>query len=461
MSKPKVLLADDSATIQKVFELAFENEGVEIVVASDGASALEMAFAIKPGMIIADVDMPQMDGFELCKAIKSDGRTSLIPVYLLSSSLDDFDEEKSNAVMADGHFEKPFRSEEMVTRVKDVIETSTAAFVEAPDDDLVSADIADTDELVSDDTVADTDELVSTDDDTFDDIDVQLDTLMESLAEEDAIEDVEVSSANEETEETKPVPVKHAVATPTMIELTPDSLLDATEIDDDDMDAEVLLSYEELSDDDEIETTVEAETPEISNDVTDKPNETSDELSVDTIADDIIDEIGDDFSEKEDLLDVSDLSTDEPSTPVVEIEKELDTITEVDLGETELVAEAMREFEAIGDPALDETKMPEETEPAQTAVDDPLGKGIATAFETLRTIGLQDVIEGATKETAGKQISEEDIRKTIELAIKSAIDEMKPQIMETFRSVATEVTLNVAEDLVKQTIEQIKSETEA
>ncbi|MDH5637189.1 MAG: response regulator [Nitrospinota bacterium] len=117
MSKPKLLVADDSSTVRKVFELAFEMEGVEVLIASDGKKAHEMAMETPPSMIIADTDMPVMDGFDLCLALKNDERTRDIPVYLLASALVGYDQERADKAGADGKLEKPFRSEEMVRRV--------------------------------------------------------------------------------------------------------------------------------------------------------------------------------------------------------------------------------------------------------------------------------------------------------------------------------------------------------
>ncbi|MDH5509942.1 MAG: response regulator [Nitrospinota bacterium] len=126
MSKPKLLVADDSSTVRKVFELAFEMEGVEVLIASDGKKAHDMALENPPSMIIADTDMPVMDGFDLCLALKNDKRTRDIPVYLLASALVEYNQERADKAGADGKLEKPFRSEEMVRRVLYVLSQGPA-----------------------------------------------------------------------------------------------------------------------------------------------------------------------------------------------------------------------------------------------------------------------------------------------------------------------------------------------
>ena len=121
MNKPKLLVADDSSTVQKVFELAFDMEDVDVLITGDGKTAFHMAVENLPSMIIADTDMPGLNGFDLCLALKKEERTKNIPVYLLASSLVEFDQERAEKVGMDGKLEKPFRSEEMLRRVQYVI----------------------------------------------------------------------------------------------------------------------------------------------------------------------------------------------------------------------------------------------------------------------------------------------------------------------------------------------------
>lgn len=153
MSKPKVLIADDSVTIQKVFELAFEDEGVELFITGDGVDALEIARNENLHLVIADCNMPRLDGFELCHAIKTDSAISHLPVYLLASSLDEFDDKKADDVGADGKFEKPFRSEEMVSNVMAAI-----AAIKPPEPDIEDEE-----------------------NDTFDEVDDSFDTLLDEV----------------------------------------------------------------------------------------------------------------------------------------------------------------------------------------------------------------------------------------------------------------------------------------
>ncbi len=131
MSK-KILLADDSITIQKVVSLTLANEDYELVIVGDGDSALKKAREIRPDLVIADLSMPGMSGYELCEAIKRDEELQSIPVMLLASTFEAIDEEKAERVGADGHMVKPFESEELIARIKDLLSRPPKAAAEAP-----------------------------------------------------------------------------------------------------------------------------------------------------------------------------------------------------------------------------------------------------------------------------------------------------------------------------------------
>ncbi|HEX8843842.1 MAG TPA: response regulator [Pyrinomonadaceae bacterium] len=106
----KLLLADDSVTIQKVVDLTFSDEGLEVVTTSDGQQALEKLEEFTPDIVLADVFMPGMGGYELCEHIKRTERLSHIPVMLLVGSFEPFDEEEARRVGADDYLTKPFQS---------------------------------------------------------------------------------------------------------------------------------------------------------------------------------------------------------------------------------------------------------------------------------------------------------------------------------------------------------------
>ncbi len=121
MSK-KLLLADDSITIQKVIGITFANEDVDLSIADNGDTALEMAQDQKPDLILADVLMPGKDGYELCEAIKKDSQFKGVPVLLLSGTFEPFDEDKARASGADDWIAKPFESQALIDKVNELLQ---------------------------------------------------------------------------------------------------------------------------------------------------------------------------------------------------------------------------------------------------------------------------------------------------------------------------------------------------
>jgi CheY-like chemotaxis protein len=107
----KLLLADDSPTIQKVISLTFDDEGFEVVAVGDGGQALKvLADEPPPDVVLADVVMPGPDGYELCERIKRDERLRHVPVILLVGTFEPFNEAEARRVGADTVLTKPFQS---------------------------------------------------------------------------------------------------------------------------------------------------------------------------------------------------------------------------------------------------------------------------------------------------------------------------------------------------------------
>lgn len=121
-SQRKLLLADDSITIQKVVNLTFADEGIEVITVGDGDSAMEKMAESAPDLVLADVNMPGLNGYELCEKIRqSDKKT---PVILLVGSFEPFDEEKARSVGADDFLTKPFQSiRQLVSKVTDLLKS--------------------------------------------------------------------------------------------------------------------------------------------------------------------------------------------------------------------------------------------------------------------------------------------------------------------------------------------------
>src|SRR5438067_10033426 len=114
----KLLLADDSAAIQKVIELTFADEGMQVFSVGNGRLALETLEQVAPDVVLADVFMPELNGYDLCRSIKQNERFARTPVMLLVSSFKPFDEDEARRAGADDIVAKPFQSiRQLVNRV--------------------------------------------------------------------------------------------------------------------------------------------------------------------------------------------------------------------------------------------------------------------------------------------------------------------------------------------------------
>ncbi len=113
----KVLVADDNRdNIDLVLDI-LGMTGHEIVTAFDGISALDMAFTTLPDLVLLDVNMPGLSGFEVCERIKADERTTRIPVIMLTALTDIDSRVKGLAVGADDYLTKPFSPRELLARI--------------------------------------------------------------------------------------------------------------------------------------------------------------------------------------------------------------------------------------------------------------------------------------------------------------------------------------------------------
>lgn len=123
----KLLLADDSITIQKVVELILAEEDFEVESTNNGEEALAMIPSFKPDVILADIDMPKMNGYQLCEKVKQNPSTSDILVILLTTAFEPIDEELANQVKADDSIIKPFESQELISKINAVLTVSVVA----------------------------------------------------------------------------------------------------------------------------------------------------------------------------------------------------------------------------------------------------------------------------------------------------------------------------------------------
>jgi CheY-like chemotaxis protein len=123
----KLLLADDSITIQKVVELILAEEGFEIKATNNGEEALSVIPSFTPDVVLADIEMPKINGYQLCEKIKQNPTTRGVPVILLAGAFEPIDEELARHVKADDFVIKPFESQELISKINAVLTVSAVA----------------------------------------------------------------------------------------------------------------------------------------------------------------------------------------------------------------------------------------------------------------------------------------------------------------------------------------------
>ena len=114
----KILAVDDERHIVRLVEVNLQRAGYEVVTAYDGREALEKVKAEKPDLVVLDVMMPYMDGFEVLKALRREPETENLPVIMLTAKAQDKDVFEGYHYGADMYLTKPFNPMELVTFVK-------------------------------------------------------------------------------------------------------------------------------------------------------------------------------------------------------------------------------------------------------------------------------------------------------------------------------------------------------
>jgi class 3 adenylate cyclase len=119
--RPRILVADDDWLNRDLLKAYLTEAGYEVVTAADGQTALEMALESPPDLALVDVQMPRMDGLELCKALKNAPGTRFVPVVIVTALDSEEEEVKAIEVGADDFVTKPYRSLVLLTRVRSLL----------------------------------------------------------------------------------------------------------------------------------------------------------------------------------------------------------------------------------------------------------------------------------------------------------------------------------------------------
>ena len=114
---PVVLVVDDSPTVRKLVQINLEAEGYHVVTASDGVSAIKQIAQHEPWLILLDINMPRLDGYQLCSLIRKHKRTREIPVIMLSGKDGVFDRLRGRMVGCTSYITKPFSPDQLAIEV--------------------------------------------------------------------------------------------------------------------------------------------------------------------------------------------------------------------------------------------------------------------------------------------------------------------------------------------------------
>lgn len=117
----RILVAEDERDIRELIAFTLRFAGFDVVLATNGAEAVEMAEASPPDLIILDVRMPKMSGYEACRRLKENPHTSSVPVVFLSAKGQDSEIQQGLASGADEYILKPFAPDELIQQVRDIL----------------------------------------------------------------------------------------------------------------------------------------------------------------------------------------------------------------------------------------------------------------------------------------------------------------------------------------------------
>jgi len=121
MSEEKILIVDDEAHIRELINFNLKNNGYKTIEADNGISALKIIKEEKPSIVLLDLMLPGMDGFEVCKEVRKNNEISATPIIMITAKGEEFDKVLGLELGADDYMTKPFSVRELLARVKAVL----------------------------------------------------------------------------------------------------------------------------------------------------------------------------------------------------------------------------------------------------------------------------------------------------------------------------------------------------
>jgi chemosensory pili system protein ChpA (sensor histidine kinase/response regulator) len=116
---PTVMIVDDSLTVRKITSRLLAREGYQVMTAKDGVDALEQLVAVIPDVLLVDIEMPRMDGFELTRTVRADQRLGSVPIIMITSRTADKHRQYALELGVNHYLGKPYQEDELLRLVGD------------------------------------------------------------------------------------------------------------------------------------------------------------------------------------------------------------------------------------------------------------------------------------------------------------------------------------------------------
>ncbi|MBV2120300.1 MAG: response regulator [Candidatus Thiodiazotropha sp. (ex Ctena orbiculata)] len=122
----EILVVDDEPNIVLSLEFLMKKAGYNVITANNGFDALNSIKQLRPDLVLLDVMMPRMDGYEVCQAVRSDPELSSVRIIMLTARGRDIERDKGMALGADDYVTKPFATQELVEKVNSLLDRSSS-----------------------------------------------------------------------------------------------------------------------------------------------------------------------------------------------------------------------------------------------------------------------------------------------------------------------------------------------
>jgi chemosensory pili system protein ChpA (sensor histidine kinase/response regulator) len=121
VQRPTIMVVDDSITVRRVTQRLLEREGYQVMLAKDGVDALEQIEHVRPDLMLVDIEMPRMDGFDLTREVRSNEATKAIPIIMITSRTADKHRNVALGLGVNAYFGKPYQEPVLVAAIESLL----------------------------------------------------------------------------------------------------------------------------------------------------------------------------------------------------------------------------------------------------------------------------------------------------------------------------------------------------